>query len=95
MTNQVGQTEPPEMMLSLPQPSRGESRRPTTTRVDGRRDRGSAAARAAVEPVEGQLSAEPDFQAANESFQSPYPLVSVIGRFVPVYSTTSPRLLML
>ena len=94
MTNQVGQTEPPEM-LSLPQTCRGESRRPTPTRVDGRRERGSAAARAAVEPVEDQLSAEPDFQAANESFQSPYPLVSVIGRFVPVYSTTSPRLLML
>jgi hypothetical protein len=43
----------------------------------------------------GQLRAEPEDQSAKSRFQSPYPLVSSIGLSVPVYSTTSPRLVML
>ena len=41
------------------------------------------------------MMADPAFQAAKESFQSPYPWSRVICRSVPEYSTTSPRLLML
>ena len=56
------------------------------------RHRGRSRASASCWRRYAQLRAEPALYVAKSAFQSPYPLSSVIHRSVPVYSTTSPRL---